>query len=100
MENKKASMLIDSLDKESSSIDLKMVKNAKILNQRGLVFIQHYETIIFAYNPKTKIAECNFNCSMTSNRQIQNALRFFNVLKENIIDVSNGTKWQYSGDRI
>lgn len=94
---KKASMLIENIDLETSCIGLKMVKNASLLNQRGIIFIRHYDTIIFAYNPKSKIAECNFNLSLTSNRQISNALRFFNVVHENIIDVSDGSKWKFRG---
>lgn len=95
MENKKASML-----PSSEGIDLnglKLVKNATIFSERGIFFIRHYSTIIFAYNPQSRLCEINKNCSVTSNRQIRYALRFFEVLEENTVDVSDGTKWQYGG---
>ena len=78
---------------------LKMVKQASIFQERGIVFIRHYETIIFAHNLKSKSTECNLNCSMTSNRQIRSAISFFDIDAKNIIDVSDGTKWGYSGER-
>ena len=77
---------------------LKMVKNAVIFQEHGIFFIRHYSTIIFAHNPKTGLTECNFNCSQTSNRQIRSAIDFFNVESENIVDVSDGSKWAYSGE--
>ena len=86
---------------ESNSVEiqgLKMVKNAVIFQERSIYFIRHYETIIFAHNPKTGLTECNWNCSMTSNRQIRSALQFFNVDDENIVNVSDGSKWAYSGE--
>ena len=75
-----------------------MVKNAVIFQERSIYFIRHYATIIFAHNPKTGLTECNWNCSMTSNRQIRSALQFFNVDDENIVNVSDGSKWAYSGE--
>jgi hypothetical protein len=86
---------------ESDSVEiqgLKMVKNAAIFQERSIYFIRHYATIIFAHNPKTGLTECNWNCSMTSNRQIRSALQFFNVDDENIVNVSDGSKWAYSGE--
>lgn len=77
---------------------LKMVKNAAIFQERSIYFIRHYATIIFAYNPKSGLCEVNMNCSQTSNRQIRSALEFFNVESDNIVDVSDGSKWAYSGE--
>ena len=77
---------------------LKMVKKAVIFQERGIYFIRHYATIIFAYNPESGLCEVNMNCSQTSNRQIRSALEFFNVEPENVIDVSDGSKWAYSGE--
>lgn len=79
-----------------STSGLKMVKNASIFQERDIYFIRHYETIIFAHNPKTNTTEANWNCSQTSNRQINEAIRFFNIAKSDIIDVSDGSKWEYS----
>lgn len=76
---------------------LKMVKNASIFQERGIYFIRHYETIIFAHNPGTKLTEVNWHCSITSDRQIRSAIEFFNVEKSDIVDVSDGAKWNYSG---
>lgn len=86
---------------ETSSVDvegLKMVKNASIFQERGIFFIRHYKTIIFAHNPKSGLTEVNLNCSQTSNRQIRTALAFFNIDADNVIDVSDGSKWAYSGE--
>lgn len=94
--NKKASMLPDS---ESVNVSgLKMVKNAVIFQERGIFFIRHYQTIIFAYNPKSKLCEVNWHCSMTSDRQIRSAIKFFNIESDKAIDVSDGSKWTYSGE--
>jgi hypothetical protein len=97
MSTKTATMIPSS---NSELLDgLKMVKNAIIFSENGIYFIRHYETVIFAYNPESKLAEINWHCSMTSDRQIRSAIDFFNVKKENQIDVSDGVqKWRYSGE--
>ena len=77
---------------------LKMVKNAAIFQESSIYFIRHYKTIIFAYNPKSGICEVNLNCSQTSNRQIRSAIQFFKIESDNVIDVSDGSKWAYSGE--
>ena len=84
----------------SNSVEtgLKMVKNASIFQERGIYFIRHYQTIIFAFNTESKLCEVNWNCSQTSNRQIRNAISFFNIANDNIVDVSDGSKWAYSGE--
>ena len=84
----------------SNSVEtgLKMVKNASIFQERGVYFIRHYQTIIFAFNTESGLCEANWNCSQTSNRQIRNAIVFFNVKSDNIVDVSDGSKWTYSGE--
>ena len=94
--NKKPSMVLD--EESYNTVGLKMVKNASVIKQGGVIFIKHYETVIFAYNLESKLAECNFNCSMTSNRQIRSALEFFGVTGASIVDVSDGSKWAYSGE--
>ena len=81
---------------ESVEAGLKMVKNASIFQERGVYFIRHYETIIFAFNPKSGLTECNWHCSRTSDRQIRNAISFFNIADDNIVDVSDGSKWRFS----
>ena len=85
----------------SADVDgLKMVKNATIFrelcNGSMCYFIRHYDTIIFAYDPVSKLCEANWNCSRTSNNQIMNALDFFGIDREKTIDVSDGSKWAYS----
>ena len=79
-------------------VGLKMVKNASIFQERGVYFIRHYKTIIFAFNTGSGLCEANWNCSQTSNRQIRNAISFFNIADDNIVDVSDGSKWAYSGE--
>ena len=83
---------------QSVETGIKLVKNANIFSENGIFYIRHYETIIFAHNPKTGLTECNWNCSQTSNRQIGSAIGFFGVKSENIVDVSDGSKWAYSGE--
>ena len=80
---------------------LKMVKNANIFQENGVYFIRHYETIIFAYDPKNQVAEINWHCSTTSDRQIRSAIEFFGINDSQIIDVSDGSqKWRYSGELV
>ena len=76
---------------------LKLVKNASIFQERGVYFIRHYSTIIFAYNQESKLCEVNMNCSTTSNRQIKSAIEFFDIASDKVVDVSDGSKWDYSG---
>ena len=80
-----------------STAGLKMVKNASIFQERGIFFIRHYSTVIFAYNPQSKLCEANWHCSMTSDRQIRSAIDFFNIAPGKVIDVSDGSKRSYSG---
>mgnify|MGYP001174559799 CR=1 FL=1 len=82
----------------SNSVEngLKMVKNASIFQERGVYFIRHYETIIFAHNPQSGLAEINWHCSRTSDKQIRYAIDFFGVKSDNIVDVSDGPKWRFS----
>ena len=79
---------------------LKMVKNATIFrelcNGSMCYFIRHYDTIIFAYDPVSKLCEINHNCSRTSNNQIGYALNFFGLSWSDAKDVGDGSKWAYS----
>lgn len=85
MENKKATMQPSS---ESVNVTgLKMVKNASIFSENGVYFIRHYKTIIFAYNPQNQKCEVKMGLSLTSNRQIKEALNFFEIQKASITDV-------------
>ena len=85
----------------SADVDgLKMVKNATIFrelcNGSMCYFIRHYDTIIFAYDPVSKLCEINHNCSRTSNNQIGYALNFFGLSWSDAKDVGDGSKWAYS----
>lgn len=96
-QNKKAQML-----PANSNVDivgLKMVKNASIFSENGVYFIRHYSTIIFAYDPQKTKCEVTYDLSQTSNRQIQNAINFFGIDRDSIKDLSDGSKWKYSGER-
>ena len=95
-QNKKPTMVLDA--ESYNTVGLKMVKNATIIKQNNVIFIRHYETVIFAYNLESKLAEINWHCSVTSDRQIRSAISFFGVDEENQIDVSDGSKWSYSGE--
>lgn len=77
--------------------ELKLVRDAEIFRQGGVIFLRHYKTIIFAYNIESGLCEINWHCSKTSDNQIRRAIDFFNIAKENILDVSDGVnKWRYS----
>ena len=73
-----------------------MVKNSVLKNENDKIIITHYQTDIFVYNPKTKKAIIDLNCSNTSNKMINRALIFFNVDEKNIKNIHNGSKWNYS----
>jgi len=93
--------LIGTLIKEcgidSYDTDLTMVKNASLFCKDGIIFIKHYRTIIFAYDPKTKKCEVDYDCSHTSNRQISYALNHFDIDGASVINVHEGSKNNYSG---
>jgi len=75
---------------------VKLVKNAHLENQDGVFKIVHYDTVIFEYNAVSKRAWALMDCSMTSNRQIKFAERFF---KPTIVKRDNNPdKWGYSGE--
>jgi len=80
-----------------SGSGLTMVKGAKIFTQKGIIFIQHYETIIFAYDSNKGICEADLDCSMTSNRQIRFALDHFGIVPASVINTHEGDKWNHSG---
>lgn len=97
--NKKASMLESVAIETQNTTGLKMVKNASIFSSEGVLFIKHYKTVIFAYNPKTNKAEVLLHCSITSDRQIKTALSFFQIDAENVTEKTTGSKWGYSEAR-
>ena len=85
----------------SADVDgLQMVNNETIFrelcNGSMCYFIRHYDTIIFAYDPVSKLCEINHNCSRTSNNQIGYALNFFGLSWSDAKDVGDGSKWAYS----
>ena len=96
-QDKKASML--PTENSINFVGLKLVKNAVIFYENPVVYIKHYATIIFSYNTKNNVCEVKMNCSMTSNRQIKEAIRFFDINQKSVKDTSDGSKWQYSGER-
>ena len=73
--------------------DIKTVKNAKIYSSNGILYCQHYDTIIFAHDPKNKICEIQKDLSQTSNRQIKYLTEALNI--ENAINVSRYNKWEF-----
>ena len=76
--------------------DVKTVKNAKIYFSKGIVFCQHYQEIIFAYDINNKICEIQDNLSMTSNRQIKFLLDAYGIDRESVQNVSKYNKWEFS----
>ena len=80
-----------------SNNTLELVKNAFLYYDKGVFYIRHYSTVIFAYDSKSKICEINYGCSLTSNRQVNYALDYFGILFAAAIDVHKGRKMNYSG---
>lgn len=89
--------LINSVDDMQNVNGIQLVKNATVFQKDGVYFAQHYQTIIFAYDPRSGRVEIDKNCSLTSNRQIKYCLEFFNLDESKAIDVHEGSKWNYSG---
>ncbi len=89
--------LIKNCPLDSFDSDLTLVKNASVFSKNGIIYIKHYNTIIFAYDSKTKRCEADFKCSMTSDRQIRYALNHFGIEEASVINVHDGSKWDHSG---
>ena len=88
--------LIKNCEIESCDVNLEMVKNAMIFIKNKIVYIKHYNTIIFAYDAEHGITEADFDCSPTSNRQIDYALKYFGIVKASVINTHEGSKMEYS----
>ena len=73
--------------------DIKTVKNAKIYSSNGILYCQHYETIIFAFDMNNKICEIQKDLSSTSNRQIKYLTEALKI--ENVVNVSKFNKWEF-----
>ena len=71
--------------------DIKTVKNAKIYQSGNIIYCQHYETVIFAFDGIT--CEIQKDLSQTSNRQIKYLTEALNI--ENAINVSMFNKWEF-----
>lgn len=92
--------LIKNVDDMQNINGVKLVKNAIVFQKNDVYFCRHYDTIIFAYKPKTKQIEIDADCSPTSNRQIDNLMEFFHLDPSKAINVHDGEKWNFSGERI
>ena len=90
--------LIKNCGIESCGSYLKMVKGASIFSKDGIIYIIHYNTVIFAFDSINNVCEADLDCSMTSNRQINFALEHFGIVKASVINTHEGSKWNYSGD--
>ena len=75
--------------------NIKTVKNAKIYQSGNILYCQHYDTIIFAYDHKNQICEIQKDLSMTSNRQIEFLIEAYNIQPESIKNVSKYNKWEF-----
>ena len=75
--------------------DVKTVKNAKIFFSNGIVFCQHYETIIFAFDMNNKICEIQKDLSMTSNTQIKFLIEAYGIDPKSVQNVSRYNKWEF-----
>ena len=98
--NPKLSHLIENCDIIGFRSSMDMVKNASLFQVKGVTYIKHYDKIIFAYDSKKKICEIDYNCSMTSNRMINRALSYFDLVFAQCIDVHIGDKMNHSGPLI
>ena len=75
--------------------DVKTVKNAKIFFSNGIVFCQHYQEIIFAFDMNNKICEIQKDLSMTSNRQIKFLIEAYGIDPKSVQNVSKYNKWEF-----
>ena len=75
--------------------DIKTVKNAKIYSSNGILYCQHYDTIIFAHDAKNKICEIQKDLSMTSNRQIKFLIEAYGIDPKSVQNVSKFNKWEF-----
>ena len=75
--------------------DVKTVKNAKIFFSNGIVFCQHYQEIIFAFDMNNKICEIQKDLSMTSNRQIKFLIEAYGIDPKSVQNVSRYNKWEF-----
>ena len=73
--------------------NIKTVKNAKIYSSNGILYCQHYDTIIFAFDEKNQICEIQKDLSQTSNRQIKYLTEALKI--ENVVNVSMFNKWEF-----
>ena len=72
--------------------NIKTVKNAKIYQSGNIIYCQHYETVIFAYDVIT--CEIQKDLSITSNTQIKFLIEAYNIQPELIKNVSRYNKWE------
>ena len=75
--------------------DIKTVKNAKIYQSDNIIYCQHYDTIILAYDHENKICEIQKDLSLTSNRQIKFLIEAYDIQPELIKNVSRFNKWEF-----
>ena len=75
--------------------DVKTVKNAKIFFSNGIVFCQHYQEIIFAFDMNNKICEIQKDLSLTSNRQIKFLIEAYGIDPKSVQNVSRYNKWEF-----
>ena len=86
---------IENNDNRDQITDIKTVKNAKIYHYNGIVYCQHYDTIILAYDHENKICEIQKDLSLTSNRQIKFLIEAYDIQPELIKNVSRYNKWEF-----
>lgn len=77
-------------------MSLKLVKNAHIENNEGMIQIRHYETIIFSFDPVSKKSISKIDLSVTSNKQIRLAIDEFKPIENQ--EVKPSEKWLFSGE--
>ncbi len=92
--------LIKDCDVQGFNSDLQLVKGASVFIKDKIVYIKHYDTIIFAHDIEKGITEADFDCSMTSNKQINYALNHFNIIRASVINTHEGSKYNYHGDYV
>ena len=86
---------IQTNEKRDQIKNIKTVKNAKIYHYNGIVYCQHYDTVIFAYDTQNQVCEIQKNLSMTSNQQIKYLIEALKI--ETTVNVSKWEKWAFGG---
>lgn len=79
--------------------NLKLVKEAKLIDSPDYLEITHYGTKIFSHSKIYNLTTINYNCSKTSDKQIKYALELIGKTLDQCFNIHTGKKYNFSGDQ-